>query len=340
MTGINIAGHAAADPSFVPYEASLDQLWYVPLAGGSPVMVIDKASGLRVASPVASPDYSLIAYVYHISGDESLRVIGRDGSGDLEALPNTNRVLFPDWHPDGSHLIFTSYASGDEAKIQKVNPDGTGLTTIYTHGAGGQLYRAVYNRDGTKIAFFREAAGSPFAVTVWVCDSDGSNPVQVSSSVENSQVIENSISWMHGSDVLAFGDGGVFSGGDAKYYRVDADGSNHAQIAQSDSTASDRAMCSRRAWTADDSAFIFPKFDNSGGHYTAWSAPAAGGADTQLSPGFGISRLPAMVFGQRVYADGEDVPATTTLGLISALPDGSDQRIDDGSGSVRLEFPN
>lgn len=340
MTGIRLGGIAVVVPDFVPYEKDLDQLWYVPMAGGSAVLVIDKASGQRVASPVASPDYSQIAYIYHVSGDESLRIINRDGSGDTQLLPNTNRVLFPDWKPDGSDLIFTSYASGDEDKIQKINPDGSGLTTVYTHATGGQLYRAVYNNDGTKIAFYREQGGSPFAVTVWVCDADGSNPVQVSSSVANSQVIENAISWMHSSDVLAFGDGGTFTSGKAKFYRVDADGSNQAQIAQADSTGGDRGMCSRRAWTADDSTFIFQKFDNSGGHYTAWSAPATGGADTQLSPGFGIARLPPMVFGARVYADGENVPATTTLGLISALTDGSDQQVDDGSGVVRLEFPN
>lgn len=327
-------------PGFVPYERDLDQLWAVPLSGGAPFMVVDKASSARVASPVASPDYSQIAYIYHVSGNESLRIINRDGSGDTQLLPNTNRVLFPDWKPDGSNLIFTSYKSGDEAKIQRINPDGTGLTTVYTHGAGGQLYRAVYNATGTKIAFYREQGGSPFAVTVWVCDADGSNPVQVSSSVANSQVIENAISWMHSSDVLAFGDGGTFTSGQAKYYRVDADGSNQAQIAQSDSTGGDRGMCPRRAWSADDSTFIFQKFDNTSGHYTAWSAPAAGGSDTHLSPGFGISRLPPLVFGSRVYADGEDVPATTTLGLISALTDGSSQRVEDGAGVVRLEFPN
>jgi hypothetical protein len=340
MTGINIGGSAVVDVSYVPYEKDLDQLWYVPMGGGTPVLVIDKASGIRVASPVAAPDYSQIAYIYHNGGNESLRIIDRDGANDTQLLPNTNRVLFPDWNPDGGDLIFTSYASGDEDKIQKINPDGTGLTTIYTHSTGGQLYRACYNRDGSKIAFYREQGGSPFAVTVWVCDADGSNPVQVSSSVEDSQVIENAISWMHNSDVIAFGDGGTFTNGDAKYYRVDADGSNQAQIAQSDSTGSDRGMCPRRAWTADDSTFLFQKFDNPGGHYTAWSAPAAGGSDTQLTPGFGIARLPPLVFGSRVYADGEDVPTTMILGLISALPDGSDQRVDDGPDGVRLEFPN
>jgi hypothetical protein len=57
-----------------------------------------------------------------------------------------------------------------------------------------------------------------------------------------------------------------------------------------------------------------------------------------MTPGFGIFRLPPLVFGARVYADGEDVPGTTTLGLISALPDGSDQRVEDPV-TVRLEFP-
>lgn len=320
MTGINIGGIAVALPDYVPYENNLDQLWWAPQAGGSPFMVVDKASGLRVATPAASPDYSQIAYLYNGGGPERLWIVNRDGTGDTQLLAQS--CTYPDWHPDGSHIIFCSF--DNPGLIDRINPDGTGHTTIYDSG-GNQLRRAIYNRDGTLIAFYDDAADE-----VWVIEADGSNPTKVGDLVSGA-VNENAISWMHSSDVLAWGDG------DLNLYRVDADGSNLTTLVTF--TFPDDGFCSRRAWSADDSIFFFVKFDNPSGHYTLWSCDATGSGAAQVSPAFGIFRWPPFVFANRVYADGENAPGPGALGLTSILTDGSDFRVDDGSGPVRLEFP-
>lgn len=324
MTGLNLAGRTFVPPiPFVPYEKDLDQLWYAPFDGAtSPVMVVDKASAIRVADPVASPDYSQIAYAYFDGGDPVLWVVDSDGSDDTDLV---EQCLYPAWHPSGNHILFCSYDT--YTLIRRIDPDGTNLTTVYDSGST-QLNRAIYNSTGTLIAFFDEDAEE-----VWVVEADGSNPTKVGDLAQG-YVEENAVSWQNNADVVVFGDGAA-SGGDL--IQVNADGTG--SVVLTTMTGSDDAWVSKFAWTPDDSAVFFLSFDNPGGHYTLWQVPEGGGTATQVTPEFGVVRPPSLVLGGRIWADGEDVPFTGIQGLISALPDGSDQRIDDGGAAIRLEFP-
>jgi Tol biopolymer transport system component len=114
------------------------------------------------------------------SAPPQLWLMNADGSNQHRVFDDGKfQDAAPSFAPDGSHLIFTRCqptwpADGSSCAIYRVNPDGSGLTTITRFGLDVNDWEPVYSPDGSTIAM--DAFGwDGFASAIWLMDADGSH---------------------------------------------------------------------------------------------------------------------------------------------------------------------
>lgn len=130
--------------------------------------------------PAFSPDGTRLVFDRD-RGDNAmgaLYIVGVDGAGLHEIVPESSDAGGAHWSPDGSRIAFGNIDSGTEHDIHVVNADGSGLVTL-THetgydGAGSPAW----SPDGTRIAFTRYHAGDDY-VGLAIMNADGSGTVVV-----------------------------------------------------------------------------------------------------------------------------------------------------------------
>ena len=112
-------------------------------------------------------------------GDGKIYVADFDGHNAQSITPDSAIVAAPAWTPGRMALYYTSYKLG--------NPDifyhnlGTGQRRVVA-GYSGLNTSAAVSPDGTKVAMILSKSGSP---DVWVCNADGSNLKQLTSTPED-----------------------------------------------------------------------------------------------------------------------------------------------------------
>jgi Tol biopolymer transport system component len=136
-------------------------------------------------------------------------------------------------------------------------------------GSSGTDYNAAYSPDGGRIAF--ESSRSGFE-NIWLCDSDGSHPVQLT----RFESWAGTPRWSPDGRRLVF-DG--LEAGDWNIYVIDADGGVPRRLTQEPSVD---AMGS---WSRDG-RWVYFASDRSGS-VQVWKVPAAGGEAIQVTRGGG-----------------------------------------------------
>jgi TolB protein len=142
-----------------------------------------------------SLDGSRIVYTNIRSGDMPageglLLVVGdiwtmnADGSDQRQITSGPIYGALPSFSPDGRSILFTSNATGNP-ELWLMNVDGTDPHPItHTTGSGAAKdgtelnysSHGSFSPDGTKIAYASTQSGN---LEVWVMDSNGSNPIQL-----------------------------------------------------------------------------------------------------------------------------------------------------------------
>ena len=167
------------------------QIWVIDADGKNAIRLTD---GLVDTNPDWSPDGTKIVYDTHlVPEDHNLAPDGiavMDADGNNKRLVKNARGLHPTWSPDGKRIAFISVKNPPGAQIYVMDVDGRNrmrLTRDFVHKR-----LPSWSHDGRRIAYVGDNV-------IWVVDSDGKNPTQLTE-----HVTEDHPTWSPDSEFIAF----------------------------------------------------------------------------------------------------------------------------------------
>ena len=159
--------------------------------------------------PAWSPDGATLAYVAEVDGYRQLFVRQMSGSGEQQLTQGRRDHIQPAWSPDGATIAFVRGASAT-GKLEPSEVDGYYFegAELWTRAlASGQEtklfdngFNPSYTPDGQHLAFDAVLAGGQ---RVWVSDTRGRNPRQVTSD-SSEAVVHTQPRWSPDGSRLVF----------------------------------------------------------------------------------------------------------------------------------------
>jgi serine/threonine protein kinase/Tol biopolymer transport system component len=308
--------NSSSDATILVYLLSLDTLERTPAKTGCN----------QAEAPSFSPRGDLLAWVCaDTAASYSVNVL-RLGDGRVTRLAqHTGGISGIAWSADGGRIVFSApFHSGDLWEVSVTRPGnvlklpiGHNASDLTGSLAGGRLayVEGITNiniwrldllasppqarklvtssreqiapsisPDGSRIAFQSNRTGSN---EVWVCDADGSNPIQITSfGLEQTGTPR----WSPDGKLIAF-DSRI--GGEANIYLVDPQGGVPRKM---EIDTHDNSLPS---WSHDGNWIYFTNGSDAN-HTSVWKVPSTGGHATKISqsPGFYPMESPD---GQYVY---------------------------------------
>jgi Tol biopolymer transport system component len=118
-----------------------------------------------------SPDGKHIAFAYNAGDGPDLYLMNFDGT-DVRQLTTDHSSFLPRWSPDGTRLVFSTFAGLRAAVIATMPADGSGERQLLTSDLWDSI-GGIYTADGKHIVFGSEMGG--FVSAVWIMNADGSH---------------------------------------------------------------------------------------------------------------------------------------------------------------------
>lgn len=298
---------------------------------------VDALTATHLGDPQREPvtGDSVVYSRFTVSGtiSRSVRLVDWADTTDVELYSETGgsgASLEPTWKPDGTKILFRAKGAGTALNVLKtMNPDGTGVTTIYTGGA--EVQQAAYSSDGTKIAW------SEGQKTIMVANADGTSPTAVFTAT--GITIVGGVAWQKAANVLAFRhDGGTFSSNEL-WKVINADGTGLATwltISRASGygpgdgdpdaimyswTSGNKIATTVRQIADPDPDSRLTLVDSGGSNLIT---PARYGGSNAGS----VDQRPAVLTGQLEGVERIFWLAGLGAPVVSVLPDGSDYRVD------------
>ena len=290
--------------------------------------------------PELSPDLMEFAYVLQsATGSRTDVMIGdpadvfaefsiaQNPSGGV-ADPPLGGTEIIGWSPDSAQVYYRGINNNTDrdGEIWRVDRDGTNGTLIYSNAAfdgvaWGQLPRI--SPDGTMIAFWIDV-DAPTQRGLWVMDSDGTGATRLYTEIGTGEFF----GWSRDSEWLLFRDDSS-AGNWHRVMKIQPDGSGQTTIYETTRLGVDRPVLglgTRSVWLPDTSG-VFCAIND--GTDTEVGVLAVDGSET-FTP-FSPQRVtlvgPIQSAGRCWWVEGS--LATDAAKVVSALPDGSDYRVDD-----------
>lgn len=202
------------------------------------------------ACPAYSADGKSIAYCSGVrarGGVIEIWVMKQNGTQHRQVTRLGGRMIFPDFSPDGSRIVFSGRLPGaTNEDIFAIDVDGTGPAQLTTNPGNDVL--AAYSPDGAKIVFTSNRTGIP---QVWVMNADGTSQTQLTfDGLIKDQVPD----WSPDGSQIAYA--ACVPGGPCDIWVMNANGSGqHPVLAGSTDDFGP-------AWSPDGTQIAFARFDD------------------------------------------------------------------------------
>ncbi len=147
--GTNMAGDFYPEGHDIAISSSKDGtpgLYSIDLKNGNAIK-LTSSYGIDV-SPSVSPDGRYIAFVSDRGGSPQIYTMRRDGTEVKRITFEGSYNTSPSWSPKGDKIVFSGRRGTNQVFI--VNPDGTDLTQLTTHGNNED---PSFSPDGRYITF-------------------------------------------------------------------------------------------------------------------------------------------------------------------------------------------
>ncbi len=134
-------------------EDAQSRIYILPLAGGTPVLVTEKAPSYLHGW---SPDGERLAYCAERGGQYDIYTISVNGGPETQLTNEPGLDDGPEYSPDGKHIWFNSTRSG-LMQIWRMEVDGTNPTHMVQEEANGWFPHV--SPDGRFVAYIAYAKG-------------------------------------------------------------------------------------------------------------------------------------------------------------------------------------
>lgn len=200
-----------------------------------------------------------IAFISDRSGRKEVYVMNAEGSAVRSATRNRSINAFPDWHPGGDELVYTSYRMGGQPGLFRLTrgrrEPGPLLGRL---DASSAVYRGVWAPDGDRLAFVRSVGAG---TDLFTARPDGSDLRRLT----DNRVIDIAPSWSPDGERLAFVSDRA---GAPQVYIMDADGENVRRLTFQGAYNTGPAWSPDGRWIAYESRV--------GGQFDIWLIDAEG----------------------------------------------------------------
>ncbi len=281
-------------------------------------------------APVYSPDGRTLAFLRGVSDYAEIQI--RSSGGAVRSITSARQTITSiDWTPNGRDILYTLDAGGvwrvpvTGGASQQVLPaegqiDGLTIARRGNRLAYVRLYEDLniwrfpiraagseapqkfiassriedsprYSPDGKRVTFSSDRSGS---FEIWVCNSDGSNPVQLTFF---RGPLVGSPSWSPDGSAIVF-DSRVQ--GNADIYAVDSTGGPPKRLTFEDSQEI------LPAWSSDGRSIYFSS--NRTGDWQIWKMPAHGGPARQITFRGGFESMESQDARYLYYTKQRNVP--------------------------------
>jgi len=227
------------------------------------------------------------------SSDNLWRISRTDPSNPKQVMSG-NKIADIAISPHGNRLVYRQ--DQKEVNIWRMSLTGTSITDnpaerlISSTGIDGE---PVYSPDGQKIAFLSNRSGKP---EIWICDSDGSNPFQLTSM---EKLFTNGPSWSPDGKFIVF-DTIIESKQDI--YIVNVEGGNPRRL------TTDPDVDWLSAWSKDGEWIYFTSHRT--GKNQVWKIKLDGSDRKQLTKSGGLAPLESPDGKYIYYAKDRSYPAS------------------------------
>ncbi len=132
-----------------------------------------------------SPDGKQVVFVgsdgdFWKTDRHAVFTVAVDGS-QLKRITPWGDFLSVQWSPDGKTLAFTMATPTTKYQIYTARPDGSDLKQITSSDDGTLSFGPMWSPDGSRLLFIR-GTRLRFAMDLWIVNSDGTKPVQLTHS--------------------------------------------------------------------------------------------------------------------------------------------------------------